>query len=194
MIESYINSVVEFTWNSKKHMGVIADVSSDNRVVCYRVINSTDAKKLDKNYIALYDSTGRKTDFLIDYKSRFYLPQNRFDRVMIKCSADSVATASVEYSELPPLSELEEDYNKLYAQIKGLPPKDSKEFPPARSTPSAVACWWPKSMLVSVIFFPSGIKGETRIENTENTVWFLIKTELQLSIRVVNAAVNNFER
>ena len=127
MIESYINSVVEFTWNSKKHMGVIADVSSDNRVVCYRVINSTDAKKLDKNYIALYDSTGRKTDFLIDYKSRFYLPQNRFDRVMIKCSADSVATASVEYSELPPLSELEEDYNKLYAQIKGLPPKDSKE-------------------------------------------------------------------
>ena len=45
MIDSYINSVVEFSWNSRKHMCVIADVSSNNRAVCYRVINSTDAKK-----------------------------------------------------------------------------------------------------------------------------------------------------
>ncbi len=127
MIDSYINSVVEFSWNSRKHMCVIADVSSNNRAVCYRVINSTDAKKMDEKCIDLCDSTGRKTDYLIDYKSRFYLPQNHFDRVIFKCSADSVAAASAEYSELPPLSELEEEYNKLYAQIKGLPPKDSKE-------------------------------------------------------------------
>ena len=127
MIESYINSVVEFTCNSRKYMCVIASVSLDNRAVCFRVISSINKKKTDEQFVAIDDNAGKKTDFLIDYRSRFYLPNNRFDKVMFKCSADDVAVAAARYSKLPLLSELVDNYNKLYAQIRQLSPKDSKD-------------------------------------------------------------------
>ncbi len=124
MINDFVNSVVEFTWNSKSQMCIISEISKDGRAICYRVIRK---KNGDNELISITDSIGNATGLEIDYRSRFFLPNNYFDKVILKCLPKYVSMANAENAKLLPLTLLEEKYQNLYKRIKGCPPKDTKD-------------------------------------------------------------------
>lgn len=124
MINDYVYSVVSFTWNSETHMGVIVGIGSNNRAICYRVIKSGNKRDY---YVSIEGINGKKSNLQIVHESRFYLPNNHFDKVICQCTRSCVAEANAKYSELKPIPELEKEYKCLKEQLKGPRSAENKD-------------------------------------------------------------------
>jgi len=127
MIDEFINNVVEFTWKSNVLFCVITHVNKENQAICYRVVPLKKKQDGSERLIRIINDSGELMDFQIQYDSRFYLPQNRFDKVLFRCSEETIISANKEFAKLPTLSSLKEQYEAIYKEIKALPPKDAKE-------------------------------------------------------------------
>ena len=112
--------MVQFTWNSEKHLCVIAGVDAKQRAICYRV---TQKKVYEEEYITINKGNGKPTNYKVLFASRFILPKNRFDEVILQCPVETIIEANKKHSELPPLSSLEEVYRRLYESMRNTPPK-----------------------------------------------------------------------
>lgn len=80
----------------------------------------------EEEYITINGDNGEPTIYKVLFASRFILPKNRFDEVILQCPVETIIEANKRYSELPPLSALEEEYRRLYKSMKKSPPKGKK--------------------------------------------------------------------
>ena len=89
-------------------------MDAKQRAICYRVTR----KKVDgEEYITINGDNGEPTIYKVLFASRFLLPKNRFDEVILQCSVETIIEANKKYAELPSLSSVEEEYRKMYESI-----------------------------------------------------------------------------
>lgn len=119
------NTILEFKYNGKTHHALVSEVRETGHVLCFRVVKK---QKLSKKYIPIYKVDGKSFEYQVQYGCKFVLPEECFKRQIGICSCNEMETIRQKYAELPSLSSLIEEQQKLQKEIKSTLKKDAKKL------------------------------------------------------------------
>lgn len=119
----YLYALVEFRYGRRNFYAAIARISKDDHFVYFHAHTK---KKLLDRCIRITNENGNDTEFQVCYGGMFFLPNDRFSRVVQYCSKELINDCIEKYFSLPSLDELKDKREKLVKELKENPPNQKE--------------------------------------------------------------------